>query len=494
MRVAGLVLVGLLWFSSAEAATCYVRDGGTATGSSGCDSAGGNWNTANAYDQVSSAEAVVARGDTIFVADGTYASTTFNVAASGTTPITICKATVSTVDSPYCPSAHGTSTGWVDTFGDGTATFTTQLSFSSNYWTWSGQTGGGPNNWYGPFGFKITSTATTPLIVVGAVNNFTLSVTGIIVRHYELQGNLDATGGGSNAQDGIGSAWNRSNFTASYFWSHDLGRTHWWSGTTDAVIEYGVTGNFNATGPQHSEILSMANSTTGAFIMRYNLFTSVFPFPATGGIGVDTQAGGSFHFYGNVIWADPQYNKFWECTNAGIFFGWDGGGGERWINLFVYNNTFADVLESTVDHDPDPLNEIIRPCAAFNDPAPASVNVNGRNTLMYDMWSPGTVGGFTTFSHGHFILTSTVGTSATTGSGDPFVNRLGADFHLTAATPAGFDVGAGPTGCTIGVNCYNVDMYGVTRGVDGTWDRGAIEFSVGGDITPPVAPTGVTVQ
>jgi hypothetical protein len=53
-----------------------------------------------------------------------------------------------------------------------------------------------------------------------------------------------------------------------------------------------------------------------------------------------------------------------------------------------------------------------------------------------------------------------------TGTSDPFVNYIGLDFRLKAATAAGFNLGVP----------YNFDGSGLTRGNDGNWDRGAYEF------------------
>src|SRR5262245_59157235 len=54
------------------------------------------------------------RGFTYFLADGSYPGYTFDDAASGTSVITLKKATV---------AEHGTNTGWSDAFGDGQAIF-----------------------------------------------------------------------------------------------------------------------------------------------------------------------------------------------------------------------------------------------------------------------------------------------------------------------------------------------------------------------------------
>ena len=118
---------------SVSAANHYVRQGASGNGN--------DWS--NAYGSLPS---TLVRGDTYYVADGSYGGYGFNDADSGTTLITIKKATA---------SDHGTSTGWQSSFGDGQVIFTSTISFSSGYYVLDGQTGGGPGSWKSGFGFKV---------------------------------------------------------------------------------------------------------------------------------------------------------------------------------------------------------------------------------------------------------------------------------------------------------------------------------------------------
>ncbi|MBI3729189.1 MAG: hypothetical protein HY254_12760 [Burkholderiales bacterium] len=97
---------------AAHAADRYIRAGAKGNGS--------DW--ANAYPSLPS---TLVRGDTYYIADGAYVGRAFGTAVSGTTPITIKKATV---------ADHGTSVGWTDTYGDGQATFSSGFVFTSSYW------------------------------------------------------------------------------------------------------------------------------------------------------------------------------------------------------------------------------------------------------------------------------------------------------------------------------------------------------------------------
>src|SRR5690348_11914306 len=99
-----LILVAL----PALGANHYIRAGATGNGS------GTDWTNACSGFSGSCAISGLVRGDTYYVADGSYGSQTFDTANSGSSVITIIKATVAN---------HGTATGWSDTFGDGQAVF-----------------------------------------------------------------------------------------------------------------------------------------------------------------------------------------------------------------------------------------------------------------------------------------------------------------------------------------------------------------------------------
>ena len=91
----------------------YVRDGAIGANN------GSDW--INAWTSLPSS---LIRGDTYYIADGTYFGYTFDDAESGTSIITIKKA---------IESDHGSETGWDLSYGDGVATFTSTITISSGY-------------------------------------------------------------------------------------------------------------------------------------------------------------------------------------------------------------------------------------------------------------------------------------------------------------------------------------------------------------------------
>lgn len=109
----------LLFPMIADAATWYVRDGGSGAGSTFTD----------AFDQLTSAETAAARGDTIVYTDGAYSAVTLNTAASGSTTITLRKAS----------AADSGVAGYNANLHDGQAVLS-GLTVSTDYWIIDGGT------------------------------------------------------------------------------------------------------------------------------------------------------------------------------------------------------------------------------------------------------------------------------------------------------------------------------------------------------------------
>ena len=103
-----------------NAATLYVRQGATGNGS------GTDWT--NAF---TSLPATLVRGNVYYIAGGTYNSYTFDDAESGSSVITIIKAT---------ETDHGTHTGWQTAYGSAQAVFNGFFKFTRGYYVINGQT------------------------------------------------------------------------------------------------------------------------------------------------------------------------------------------------------------------------------------------------------------------------------------------------------------------------------------------------------------------
>jgi hypothetical protein len=105
-----LVLLG----APAWAANHYIRAGASGTNN------GSDW--INAFSDL---PITLGRGDTYYIADGSYATYTFDDTPNGDQYITIKKATLEN---------HGTDIGWIDSYGDGQAILGDLITFESDYY------------------------------------------------------------------------------------------------------------------------------------------------------------------------------------------------------------------------------------------------------------------------------------------------------------------------------------------------------------------------
>lgn len=412
--------------------TYCVRAGATGTGT------GADWNNA-----MPALPATLTRGSTYYVADGSYVGRSFSTAVSGTTLITIKKATV---------TDHGAIVGWTDAFGDGQAIFNGQLSFSSSYWEIDGQTGGGPAAWNTGFGFKIIEVGNgNALILVG--NGSTAN--NVSVRHVEMEGKGSvSTSGGSASNDGL-AIYGDSTTTLSYAWMHGIGRCpFFFSGNINTVMEYVYVQSYFGSSGVHCEVMSSGQGFTGDTTFRNNLVADI---ESTGGLMWDNSSNPSSHLYvyGNVFYKPA--GAVWEVAN-GIIGGWTGGSGEQFNNCYVFNNTFINCDQQTLSTFPNVFS-----------------GNNAQNNLWYNCNSP-SFSLYAAHDFNHFINSGGThseanGTSAT--SGDPFVNFPALNFQLKTNTSLGTNLGSP----------YNIDPTGKVRS---TWTRGAYEFGGVGDTNPPV--------
>ncbi|MBI2400686.1 MAG: hypothetical protein HYV23_06490 [Deltaproteobacteria bacterium] len=119
------------------AATYHIRAGAKGNMS------GNDW--INAMPQL---PATLVRGNTYYIADGSYPGYTFDDPQNGAW-IYVKKATAGN---------HGTPAGWQNAFGDGKAVFG-PLKFTTGYYEIDGASGGGPGKWTTGHGIKVQYTA-----------------------------------------------------------------------------------------------------------------------------------------------------------------------------------------------------------------------------------------------------------------------------------------------------------------------------------------------
>ncbi len=424
-----LVVFSIISICPAVAADHYVRSGGTCT--SGCSS----W--ANASGQITTALANASRGDTIWVADGSYNSIRLDKATSGSTVITIKKAT---------ESSHGTNTGWSTAYGDGQATISS-ITAISNYWLIDGQTRN-ENDWseVSAYGFRLPGGVHANTLSYGAGSSY------MTFKYVDVGLNLSSnyTGGESDAfyLGGFGSILR--NWTVSRCHIHNTRLAFQLAGASTITIEYCHIQN----GWQKESIRGQIHASY--IIIRHNTFRNtcqgVPGDPTAGGCtaivamwgGTAAGAHDGSEIYGNVFWTEKSTYHSDGC----IMIGGDGGVTAHGVaanNVLVYNNSFAGIKDGSCT--------IRFPGSHVGDIA--------QNNIWYGLGTGVSSGcsNANTCSH-----------NSTAVSSNLFLNASIGDFRL-----------AGPT--AVGVSLpspYNTDRTGVVRGADGVWDQGA--FELGGSI------------
>lgn len=438
-----ILMCALLCSIPAQAADRYLRVG--ATGSNN----GTDWT--NAWTVLSTAETNLARGDVLYVADGTYSEgsrVTFNVAASGTTLITVKKATV---------SAHGTATGWSDTFGDGQAVFTMALYFLTDYWTFDGVVGGGPTDWEGAvtaFGFKLDGDC----IILDQDN----SVNGgdnLTYQHFETDGH--ASGTPSSNCPGLQIRQN-NNLTIRYFYIHHINEDVFKlaDGGSDIIVEYGKTklAPIEQDGTHHGDLFECANSTWNRITIRWSFFEDAVGSYLFG--AHETCTVNDYFIYGNILDFRTREQNTGNCQ-----FGHLSGGGTI-NNIKAYNNTIAGIFGAS--------------CFAFYSPwtgTPSDVS----NNIWVEITAASYTFSFSSVTHTTNTCYEVNGNPCEQNlTGSPFVNYSTQNYSLSSSANTAQTAG------TILGTPFNVDMLGVTYGGDGKWNRGALEFDEGA----PQATTG----
>lgn len=449
MKIIRLLAISAIFLFVTEtvmAANYYVR-----AGASGAQN-GSDWN--NAY---TSLPATLGRGDTYYMADGSYGSYTFDDADSGTNFIYIKKAT--TTD-------HGTDTGWSSTYGDGTSVFTNWY-FDGNYYDIDGQVG----LWadflpgYVAYGIKVSRTTTADnqnVVHIGGSGN---PRRNLVFKHIEItQGNTPRTGTWHRAGNGVYGYG--GNWTFQYCWIHDVGAVGILGvGADDVVVDKSALGrngqaqvamNFNPS--EHAEVI-MLHPDADRWTFQYSYF---YDWRSTG-LWVLYDLNDDIIFHGNVVFQTGYYAVPSEANDSdGILSGLSGTNtGTKLINNTFANITYgASIAQFGTFKDFKMENNLFYKVKRYG--APTSIQLPGISVRQYN-WYYG-------------VGTITTETGEQNGNGDPFVDSMNYDFRLSAPTNAGL----------IWSSPYNVTGDDKIRGEDAVWDRGAYEYVL--DIIRPNPP------
>ena len=465
--LAALVLPTASW-----AANRYVRAGAIGNGS------GSDWT--NAYPDL---PASLVRGDTYYVATGSYSYHFFSDAESGTSVITVKAATL---------ADHGTNTGWSTSYV-GQASFAGGPGealvwvFTTGYYTLDGVYGCSPS---AACGFRVDASKTTATGCGQARNTIQLEggVGNVTFQYIEVKGTANTALDPNNINDsGFFSRAANHDLYFGHVWVHDQGGL-WMvlDGDDKVIIEYSWFRNNHSTPLCHSEGIALrAPSGLGNtnLTIRYNRFenadgTAYIGTPVN--LGLTGPTSSNWYVYGNIFSYNAAESNG-QPKAAGIFqiFAIKIAG-----DFSFYNNTI-----SSLDNGPLASGS----CRIIF--ATGSVNtrvekLTVRNNIWYNCVNaiapPGTgLSGLVTqiWDHNAYFATPLSGSgdpSELNASGNPFKNvtqNLGAtDFHLLKDTSVWTPL-ASP---------YNIDPDSVTR----TSSRGAYQFAP----SRPNPPTNATVR
>ncbi len=424
-----ILLAALLSAASLPAANRYVR-----AGAAGANT-GADWT--NAWTAL---PGNLVRGDTYYVADGTYAGLRLDDAESGSLVITIRKATA---------ADHGTATGWQGAYGDGQAVFSGWSWITNDYYVLDGQERSG---WKTGYGFKLTAPADGLTLRLDDSSGAGTLASG---SHHLAFRFLEFDGAGYATADGIYSLGRNTDITIQSCYFHDYGRTHVLSRNWDTVLtEHTYFARNQSSAELHGESWSDMNSIN--FIYRYNVTEDC---EGTAIIFTRVQPVSNWQVYGNVFWWTAGYNA--EGISGLII-------SDGCIDWNVHNNTIynAKGLYSGLR-----LNET------------ASSNVKVYNNIWWSCVRTDHQFGDYRYNLYYNTTNNKQGTGDVLWSGaNLFASAAGGDFQLALATPAGTAVPAP----------YDRDASGRTRGADGVWDRGAFEYAVGLP-SRPAAPLNLRV-
>ena len=414
---------------------------------------GSDWSNACAGFAGSCSSANVVRGDTYYIAKGTYGSApTLSKANSGTTKITFKAPTA---------SDHCTDTGFSQATHVGQALMNKGMTVTSDNWVFDGQYGTEYSK--GSYGFKIKDTTAAAFIINcnGGCANSTF-------RFIEIEGDnakSACTGGDVGIYPGANGGSDNAIIERNYIYR--VNNHMKINGTSGVIVQNNLfTENYSGSAC-HGENIAM-NDTAGT-IVRYNKFencrgTACVAAGACGVCNINTNTA----FYGNIFYATSDYTSLdANLLSNGIFHTLGGSG---WSNAVWYNNTVAGWTSSKGSGTD-----------TFNDSGSGTnTNPTVRNTLFYD--NNDQMGMVGTCSHNVYFdqLRSTTCTSDQTGAtGNPFVSfptnitqGQAPDFHLGGDTNAWFTL-ASP---------FNSDPDGVVR----ISSRGAYQLA-GPRPDPPTA-------
>ncbi len=319
-----LVLAACVAPALASAAVHFVRPGATGRND------GSDWT--NAYTKLPTS---LVRGDTYYLADGSYGNYVFNTPNSGTATITIKKA---------IPSDHGTETGWSSTYGDNQATFSNWQIYT-DYYVFNG--GWRDADWakgaMTRYGIKVAGRSPVRLDDANGTG-----ADNVTFRYVDFQGGGRDTGYGDDVIYGL---TGNTNITFQYCALHDSDRTIFLTRNNwqNLVVDHSYIARNTSNPAMHGEMMSVYSSTNMTF--SNNVIEDIEGTAVWAGIGDGGSTG--WKIYGNVIShsaayiADTGRKAGHNFGIAGIIFvANDATNANSGSNIQVFNNSMVNIQGS----------------------------------------------------------------------------------------------------------------------------------------------------
>jgi hypothetical protein len=502
LRLARLIalLFTVALFSSFTHAACHTV---LPTGSG--SNSGADWNNAMA-----GLPASMIRGDIYYVAAGSYGGKTFNDADNGTSTIEVRSTTA---------ADHCTDVGWNSSTLLGQAVFSCSsgcqavLYFATDYYIFNGQNCTllpDANVCTGGYGFLVNNTnGQASASVQGGLGyngppDFDHDIT---VKFTELNG-AHPTSDSSPLDIGVDFEGGSYNLMFDHLYVHDdwvpfyikgnhnhqNGSGYVFGSGDNVTIQNSYLAHNYSSSANHSEGCSCSEGITN-FTIRYNYIvdmvgTAYIATPSGADYNTGNGSNGPWMIYGNVFMATPTGISSLHCgTGDGMFaaFGTTFGG-----DIYFLNNTIARFNGCQADNNSlgiglgftTPLQHLYVQNNLFWNTDVITVINTGVTS-----WDSASFAGVN-WSFNSYDQIPDSSAAADNDSNkqvlttDPFANSASSDWTLATNTAAGSSTHPILPG-------NDVDMNGVARGANGTWDRGAIQLA-GATQTAPSPPTGLT--
>lgn len=413
---------------------------------------GADWS--NAW---TSLPATLVRGHTYYIADGTYSPYYCNTPQDGVVPIYIKKA---------IPLDHGTNTGWVSgTMGSSQAIFLNSASASpftcnSNYIVIDGQVGIGKGD-VEQHGFLFNNNSTTLgyAFLIGHNIGIATSVHNVKLKHAEITA---PRGRGFQVHSMVTQC---SEVLIHSCHIHDVVAQIYFASTNYSIVEYCYLARNHSDPISHSEGLQTTpDDKCKNNIIRYNIWEDIE--------GTAVIVGSDYwDIYGNIFFwtqayvdSDPVDRHIVGRTcNQGVAMGiYDAAriALKPSVGCKVFNNTIVGKY---------PVSGV-----SFSGRLSVYFPTADRNYTYNNLWVDcdklPTMGGtndYNMYYNNNLVSLFVINEAHIQNVGS---NPLNSDFTLNAETSPGLNLQEKFGGI------YSYDMYGIKRGLNGVWSRGALQF------------------